>query len=131
MPKQRYVRKDRRIYDFSTCRLCGTAYGVVKPEVECKASICKLCGTKQCLVNGLGHGTCSVCLYGLLPGWSGNETKCRYKGCNKEAVARGKHGKTFVCLDHAVYLYPNILENSKQQLEKNWELVEENPNSPY
>ena len=42
MSNQRYVRKDRRIYDFSTCRLCGNSYGVVKPEIECKSTICKL-----------------------------------------------------------------------------------------
>lgn len=50
--------------------------------------------------NGLGHGTCSICHVGILPGWSlrAKEKKCFYKGCNGEAVALS--GRGGVCREH-------------------------------
>ncbi|MDO8611103.1 MAG: hypothetical protein Q7R95_11310 [bacterium] len=129
---QRYVRKDRRIYDFSTCNLCGDAYGVIKPEIQHRATTCLLCGTRQCMGNGLGNGCCSICYHGLLPGWSGSEGICSYKNCGKVAVARGKQGKRYVCLEHAFKQFGNdVIERAKIDLLKSWVLVEESPNSPY
>jgi len=57
---QRWVRKDRRIYEFSDCRLCGSAHGVVKPEIEHRESTCLACGSRQCLGNGTARGTLTV-----------------------------------------------------------------------
>jgi hypothetical protein len=81
----RWVRKDRRVYDFSLCRRCGTAGGCGREG--CAEAKCKACGTVQCSGNGLGRGTCSVCHVGLLPGWSGHNRPCGYKGCVRLAVA--------------------------------------------
>ena len=82
----RWVRKDRRIYEFSHCTYCGTAWGGY-PNRQCPTSTCLACGTTQCLGNGLGHGACSVCYIGMLPGWSGTDKPCGYKGCTHRAVA--------------------------------------------
>jgi hypothetical protein len=92
----RYVRKDRRIYDFSSCGYCGTGYGT-KPG--CRHVECPACGSPQCHGNGSGHGTCSVCLHGMLPGWSGNDRACGYKGCTHRAIARAPR-VGFVCHEH-------------------------------
>jgi hypothetical protein len=82
----RFVRKERRVYDFSLCRLCGSAGGCSAPR--CSRAVCLACGTPQCHSNGLGNGTCGVCYVGLLPGWSGSDRPCGYKGCGERAVAR-------------------------------------------
>jgi hypothetical protein len=91
----RYVRKDSRIAQDSHCLLCGACYGICQSEPRaCRVSTCLACGTKQCSVNGLGCGQCSVCYNGLLTGWSGsNPGKCAYKGCQNESVARGRGRK--------------------------------------
>lgn len=83
--------------------------------------------------NGLGSGTCSICFFGLLPGWGhGYNLKCGYKGCSAEPVARGIRGKSFVCVNHfnlqhgADYLSKRLEDRNKE-----WVLVEESINSPY
>jgi len=55
---------------------------------ECKPAQCEGCGTWQCFSNG----TCKVCLYGHLSGWSKgfmDGKTCGYKGCDREAVFFG------------------------------------------
>ena len=94
---KRWVRKDRRIYDFSLCDLCGTAGGTTG---RCNRSICMACGSAQCSSNGLARGTCGICFIGLLPGWSGNNRKCSYKGCNNQAIARVDGQNSLRCREH-------------------------------
>lgn len=130
---ERYVQKDRRIYGFSTCRLCGSAHGVVRPEIEHKPTVCLACGTRQCLGNGLARGTCSVCYVGLLPGWSGsNEGQhCSYKNCTSPAVARGSNGKRLVCVAHLDRQRPGFLAKAVAERESRWVLVEESDRTPF
>lgn len=47
---------------------------------------CLGCGVEQCFGNGLGRGACSVCRYGILPGWSSWTGVCGYKGCGKPSA---------------------------------------------
>lgn len=64
--------------------------------------VCKGCGTEQCHNNGLGRGACSVCLYGILPGWSGSDRACGYKGCTERASFGYVPGSVkSVCHTHA------------------------------
>ena len=96
----RWVRKDRRIYDFSLCTYCGTAWGGF-PNRQCPLTTCRACGTTQCLGNGLANGTCAVCYIGLLPGWSSSSGwLCGYKGCGRDAVARVGGQAKFACAEH-------------------------------
>jgi len=95
----RYIRKDSKVYDFSCCKLCGTAYGGKQHNNHCPVTVCLACDTPQCLSNGLGSGQCSVCYVGLLPGWSGSKRTCSYAGCRQQAIARGKRKKN-VCREH-------------------------------
>lgn len=77
------------------CRYCG-AFGQDCRPVECMA-----CDSRQCLGNGSGRGTCSVCHYGWLPGWSHSVyvTTCGYKGCEGATVAYAPRvGR--VCAEH-------------------------------
>lgn len=126
----RFVRKDARIYAFSHCRLCGCSYGVVPPEIECRPITCLACGSRQCMVNGLGCGQCSVCLIGLLPGWSGNDTKCKYKGCGKVAIARGR-GRKPICIEHLEHQMPGYVQRQISERARTWIEVEESPRTPY
>jgi len=129
---QRWVRKDRRIYEFSDCRLCGSAHGVVKPEIEHRESTCLACGSRQCLGNGTARGTCSVCLVGLLPGWSGTDCVCDYKGCDETAVALvdGKNRRR--CRKHLERgKWAGYVDRRLAERERGWILVDESPNSPY
>lgn len=84
----RYVRKDRRVYDFSLCKACGAAGGC--DLSGCSTMTCLFCGTPQCSSNGLGRGQCAVCYHGFLPGWFGSQPgqACSYKGCSAPAVGR-------------------------------------------
>lgn len=101
MPNPRFVRKDRRIYHDSHCLLCGANYGIGKGELRaCKETRCMACGSAQCMVNGLGRGQCSICLVGLLPGWSGTDRPCQYKGCTERAIARVSGANHFRCRTH-------------------------------
>ncbi len=85
----RFCSTNTRIYDFSDCLYCGACYGICLGEPKaCKVTACLACHTTQCMVNGLARGQCSICLVGLLPGWSGTDRVCDYKGCGKKAVAR-------------------------------------------
>ena len=97
---KRWVRRDRRIYDSSTCKLCGSAYGGVYPDTEHAPSTCLACGSRQCIGNGLCRGTCAICYVGLLPGWSGTDRKCQYKGCKEKAVARVDGLNKYRCRSH-------------------------------
>ena len=93
----RWVRKNRTIYELSRCTLCGTCWGY-GPERKCARVVCPVCGSAQCWGNGLGHGTCGICLVGLLPGWAGNDADCSRKQCQNQAVARV--GNRRYCLEH-------------------------------
>lgn len=71
-----------RQYNWAQCAYCGRA------GEECKRAVCLLCETPQCFKNGAGDGTCSICGYGWLPGWSrASGRTCGYKGCEDEAIA--------------------------------------------
>jgi hypothetical protein len=82
------------------CLACGTYWG--QPDHgdrACDVATCMLCQSPQCMGYGLGNGTCAICLYGLLPGWSGNDRKCGYAGCGNKAVARAPR-IGYVCMEH-------------------------------
>lgn len=64
-------------------------------------SVCMLCGAVQDMMNGLGHGSCGLCLHGMLAGWSQTGGTCSYAGCEQDAVAWGLRGKWKVCRAHA------------------------------
>lgn len=116
----RYVRKTRRIYDFSLCKLCGTAGGTCG---TCGRTTCLLCGSPQCSSNGLRDGQCPICYHGLLPGWSGSDCKCTYKGCNKTAVARGR-GRRPICMDHAIHQFgPDYVAKRLSERDTAWDLI--------
>lgn len=123
----RWCRKDRRIYDFSTCLYCGSGHGVCKGETRAHTvTTCMACGTPQCMGNGLSRGTCGICLIGLLPGWAGNDRKCSYQGCNEKAIARADGQNKFRCRNHLErgkwegYVAARLAER-----EKGWEPVPE------
>lgn len=85
-------------YSWPQCRYCGRAQ-----NHDCPVAVCLLCGSPQCFGNGGGSGRCSVCLNGLLPGWSGVSeivhNGCGYARCDLPAVAVAR--KKPVCIDHA------------------------------
>ena len=108
----RWVRKNRTIYELSRCTLCGTFWGDY-PERKCPRVVCPVCGSAQCWVNGLGHGTCGICLVGLLPGWAGNDADCSRKQCQNLAEARV--GSRHYCLEH---LPAKARQQVAEQLEK-------------
>lgn len=124
---QRYVRRNRRIDDYSGCCMCGTcwgaAIGAAKQGAMCAPSTCMACGSRQCQGNGLSNGRCSVCYVGLLPGWSGNDGYCQYKGCSHKAVACD--GKWYVCAEHLERRKPGYVAAQLSQRDKGWTLVDE------
>lgn len=63
-----------------SCTRCGSAV------CDGRTVACMGCGTEQCHNNGLGKGSCSACYYGILPGWSGSDKPCGYKGCANRAA---------------------------------------------
>ncbi len=67
------------------CLFCGTMYGGAKIAGVCPPTICRYCKRRQCLYNGLGNGTCSLCLVGLLDGYK--KQTCGYARCTQDAVA--------------------------------------------
>jgi len=115
--ESRFVRKDRRIYDFSLCKACGTA-GFTSGT--CTAVVCKACLTVQCHSNGGGNGRCSVCYVGLLPGWSGTNCGCSRKDCDQRAVAIAR--KRAVCANHLGKTADDIAQRLAER-EKSWVLV--------
>lgn len=120
----RYVRKDRRIYDFSLCKLCGSAGGCSAPA--CGRLVCLFCGTPQCSSNGLGRGQCSICFHGFLPGWSGSHPgqSCSYKGCKSPAVGRFPR-KGRCCSEHGLrILGADYLQKRLAEREKLWVPIE-------
>lgn len=81
-----------------SCPICRT-WNV--DDRTCMQVRCLACGAEQCHSHGRGHGTCSVCYFGMLLGWSGNnnpdqpgrysssvrvDVLCAYKGCDAMAV---------------------------------------------
>lgn len=113
----RFVRRDARIYQASHCGYCGISYGTKSPH-GCPPSTCLACGSTQCLYNGMGHGSCSICIVGMLPGWSGIPGKCGYKGCTNDAAAFAKRvGRA--CTAHfdkagvTVYITKQMAERSR------------------
>ena len=100
----RLVCKDSLIYEFSCCAACGTGWGAApgaaKQGHTCEVTVCKACGGPQCLSNGLAGGQCLICYVGLLPGWSGSDRKCDYKGCKESAIARTGGLNKYVCVEH-------------------------------
>lgn len=67
----------------------------------CDIAVCKGCGTPQCHGNGGARGACSVCLYGILPGWGGCNGTCSYAKCTNPAAFQYVNGKRYVCQAHA------------------------------
>ena len=96
-----WTRKDRRVQQDAHCLICGNYYGICKGEHRAhKPTVCLACGSSQCWTHGLAHGSCGVCLYGMLPAFShSGHTICGYKGCDKNAVAFAPRVKQ-VCKDH-------------------------------
>lgn len=99
MNEARYVRKDTRVPPHG-CKFCGTAWGQPSATGCCATTRCLACKTLQCMGNGLGRGQCGICLIGLLPGWSGSDRPCGYKGCKERAIAVAPRVKA-VCAAHA------------------------------
>jgi hypothetical protein len=121
----RFVRVDRRIYDFSLCKLCGTAGGCTSSG--CSTVTCLWCGTPQCSANGLARGQCGVCHHGFLTGWSTSAGKpCSYKGCGLPAVGIFPR-KGQCCATHgARNLKPGYLDECLADRDKRWQPVEVN-----
>ena len=73
--------------------------------------------------NGLARGTCSICLVGLLPGWSGTDRSCSYAGCAERAVARADGQNAYRCCFHlergkwAGYAAARLAEREKYWVE--------------
>lgn len=112
----RYVHKGRfALGRPAECQLCGTRAGLttLEPYNVCDATICLNCGTRQCMVNGLGHGACGICLVGLLLGWSGNDRRCGKSGCNARAVADAPRIH-YACREHA-FADRNLLDRRTTQ----------------
>lgn len=101
MTNGRLVRRDARIPSDYGCRFCGTCWGQPSHSGHCDATQCKACGSVQCMGNGLSRGQCSVCLVGLLPGWSGSDRACGYKGCKERAIAAAPR-VGYVCGTHSM-----------------------------
>jgi hypothetical protein len=78
-----------------TCEHCQSAV------CDGKIATCMGCGQPQCSGNGLGRGCCTLCHFGILPGWSGSTGVCSYKGCGKPGAFAYVCGKRYVCTDHA------------------------------
>lgn len=93
-----YVRKDLRRVSADSCPNCARWS---KGGQACAIATCLACGSPQCHGNGSARGSCSVCLIGVLPGWSGCDRPCGYKGCQKRGIAFApRMGR--VCAEHAL-----------------------------
>jgi hypothetical protein len=84
------------------CRICKTWWGQPSAPGQCEQVACLACGAVQCMGNGSCRGTCAICYFGMLPGWSGNDQgrPCAYKGCANKIVSRYAPRKGRVCLEH-------------------------------
>lgn len=83
----------------ATCHQCDRCQSAV---CDGRTVVCLGCGTEQCHGNGHMKGSCSVCHYGILPGWSSWRQTCGYKGCSKPAAFHYVPGAIRnVCHDHA------------------------------
>lgn len=119
----RYIRKGARVYTYTHhsepkwCRWCGTGYGIAqsRPPYECAHTTCLACGSGQCMGNGLGRGQCGICLIGLLPGWSGTNRQCGYKGCPEKAIAACDR-VGFCCRKHTTRATNGRLYESKKPI---------------
>lgn len=100
-PASRFVPKDRHIGPDAICVLCGATGGVRTEQRRCRPTACQLCGTKLCMSHGARDGTCPVCRYGYLRGWThlGRES-CTVDGCGGRAVGALENGER-VCREHA------------------------------
>lgn len=97
---------------FNPCLLCNrytpsacNAMGVSVRKLEqcCDQVCCSACGAEQCHSNGGARGTCRVCYFGRLPGWSlmSHPSTCVYKGCTEPAVYAYLPGsKSDCCVKH-------------------------------
>lgn len=95
----RWTRRNRRIDTFSRCKICGTCWG--GEGQRCAPTTCPACGSTVCMGHGLGNGKCPICMFGLLPGWSGNRRVCTYKHCGQPAIARHPSRRPwYVCKAH-------------------------------
>lgn len=112
----RFVHKGRfPIGREAECQLCGTMYGLTTRELYnvCDATVCLNCGTRQCMSNGLGNGSCSICLTGLLLGWSGCDKTCGRVNCDQRAVARAPR-IGYGCRAHSM-MEPAVKERRDKQ----------------
>jgi hypothetical protein len=119
----RWVRRDRRVSDHSLCDLCGAA-GFTSGR--CRVTTCLCCGSPQCMANGGARGQCSICHVGLLPGWSGTDRPCGYKGCPNRAVCAAPR-VGYCCREHRgrAGLLPRMNEYLLAR-GKEWVLVDDN-----
>ena len=93
-----YVRKDLRRSSADSCPHCARWSKGGKP---CEIVSCLACGSPQCHGHGSARGACAVCLIGVLPGWSGCDRPCGYKGCERHGIAfASRVGR--VCVEHAL-----------------------------
>lgn len=125
------IRKDRRIYNFSCCCLCGTGWGAVAGAANqgeiCAPNICLACGSTVCQSHGLDRGNCPICLVGRLGpgvtktggGWSGwDRGVCHYKGCRAKPVA--DDGRWPVCSVHLEQRRPGYIANLLASMPRGW-----------
>jgi len=95
---QLYIRKDLRRVSADSCPNCARWSKGGRP---CDVVSCLACGASQCHGNGSARGACAVCLIGVLPGWSGCDRFCGYKGCQNRGIAFApRMGR--VCAEHAL-----------------------------
>lgn len=95
----RMTRNRTKWYLDNTCPACGRVNSTGKLCEDTRT--CKLCGMVQCG----GSGGCRFCYHGLLAGYSGHDKVCDYAKCDNERVARGKHGKRYVCREHFIHQF--------------------------
>jgi len=128
----RWIRKDTRVYEHSTCKLCGSAYGVgANDKGKHRQATCLACGTVQC--DGCLNHSCGVCLVGLL---SRTDLVCGYKNCGRQAIARAPRVQ-YVCLRHAktcqqyktfdkrVLMVWDVIQEALSTRDKHWILVDD------
>lgn len=68
----------------------------------CKITTCLGCGARQCMSHGLRSGTCGICYYGHLEGWSwglNGRPKCGCAKCANPAVFVGVPRVNACCAD--------------------------------
>jgi hypothetical protein len=63
--------------------------------------LCLGCGARVCACHGTGRGTCPECYWGLLTNYVKTACRCSFANCGEWAVAEGRRGKAYVCVEHA------------------------------